>query len=98
VYLFFRRKGQRNQAGYVVTARTDSRGRFSASFVAGTARGRYIFAALFDGSKQDLWSLSRQVTVAFNGGAIQAAMRPGGLMSGPGLRVRPVPRHYAPVQ
>lgn len=77
VYLEVKTRGQRSWLGWVVRARSNSRGHFTLSFIAGTPRQHFVFAALFFGSTQYLWSISRQLGVTFNGGATPTGERLG---------------------
>lgn len=95
VYVLVKEKGQKAFQGYIVYGRTSRSGHFSAGFKAGSFRGRLVFAALFDGSSKYLWSLSSQVTVAFNGGAIPAGLRLGDIASM--LAPTAIPGTYAPL-
>lgn len=96
VLLLARVKGQKEWT-LVAYARTSSSGHFAHSFTAGNGHARLIFAALFAGNSKYLWSLSSQVTVAFNGGSTPAAA-PGANWTRafvPGLTPLPIPRWAA---
>lgn len=96
VLLLARVKGQKEWT-LVAYARTSSSGHFAHSFTAGNDHARLIFAALFAGNSKYLWSLSSQVTVAFNGGSTPAAA-PGANWTRafvPGLTPLPIPRWAA---
>jgi hypothetical protein len=70
VLMLVRLKGQKEWGG-LAYVRSNSRGYFSYRFRAGTAKGRVIFAAYFLGNSKYLWSLSSQVTLTYNGGAVR---------------------------
>lgn len=63
--------GHKNEAALLFVLRSGRNGRFSRSFTAGDAKGRIIFAAVFEGNSSYLWSASREVTVVYNGRAVQ---------------------------
>jgi hypothetical protein len=71
VYIVVWPRGHRNEAGLLFVLRTGGNGHFSRSFTAGTAKGRIVFVAVFDGSSKYLWSESSEVTVPFNTRAVQ---------------------------
>ena len=73
VLLLARVKGQKEWT-LVASARTNGSGHFAHSFTAGNGHAKLIFAALFAGNSKYLWTLSSQVTVAFNGGSTPAAL------------------------
>jgi hypothetical protein len=84
--------------GYVVYARTSGSGRFRLSFIAGSPRSRFVFAAFFDGSSKYLWSLSKDITVAFNGGATPRGAQAGSLVLGKNGQLGASPGQFIPVQ
>ncbi len=84
--------------GYVVYARSSSSGRFRLSFIAGSPKSRFVFAAFFDGSSKYLWSLSKDITVAFNGGATPRDAPMGSLVLGEHGQLGASPGQLIPVQ
>jgi hypothetical protein len=66
VYIVVWPRGHRDEAGALFVLHTGHNGRFSRTFTAGSAKGRIVFAAVFDGNSSYLWSASGDVTVAFN--------------------------------
>lgn len=71
IYIVVWPRGHRNEAGVLFVLRSGRNGHFSRSFTAGTAKGRIVFVALFDGNSKYLWSESSEVTVPFNTRAVQ---------------------------
>jgi hypothetical protein len=73
IYIVVWPRRHKKEAGLLFTIKTNGSGRFSRSFTAGTARGKFDFEAEFLGSSKYLWSQSRAVTVSYNRSAAALA-------------------------